>query len=279
MRTRPFFGGAVQVPCDHALRAALVEIILKEPVVCPIDKQLVICQYTPLVMNVTNKMWHNGFGHFWGQVEDLFQEGVIGLIRAVEGWNPDRGTKFVTYAFTCIYRHVQSVTNAGDGIIHVPHDVTYCQLDELDEKFTRAISLAYKQARSGVKSLSHDCDNYQPCDERWSETEFKESLEEVQTALRSLREREIDIIKRRIGLDGEEETLLSISETHDISKERVRQVEANALAKLKNWLMERDPDEYVTQVARSKMFTTNLFPHAIDGTADQVAKEPEEVPA
>jgi len=63
----------------------------------------VVCQYRGLVWKIARKFFRSGL-----DPDDLFQEGCIGLIKAYDLFDPDRGAKFMTYAYPWIYAAIQA---------------------------------------------------------------------------------------------------------------------------------------------------------------------------
>jgi len=129
--------------------------------------------------------------------DDLLQEGKIGLMKAVHDFDSDRGTNFFKFATW----HIQ----------------------------TRIRRFLMKEVcRSEFPSGLHVHDSAQP--------EFDEMLERSQSvsmAMRCLPEREKVVISMRFGMSGDSpRTLREIGEKLGISRERVRQIEMNALRRL-----------------------------------------------
>lgn len=256
-----------------------VDRILSNKFKTPEEKQLVVVQFARLVKRIASIIWKKKIGRHWGSFEDVFQEGIIGLYRAINGYNAENGTKFISYAYSCVYRHIIAKAIEGSSIIRVPHNTTLkCkEEDELDEKFNTALQLAYKRTRNITSIQNQYEDECQIEDKSLNEKEFKNSLEEVKKALSNIKERQADILKRRMGLENyEEQTLQEIGDFYKISKERTRQLEESAINKLKNWLKETDPDTYNIQVARSKIFKSNKKITPIDIVAETVAQKPKE---
>ena len=209
---------------------------------------------------------------------------MLGLLHAVREYRPEHesGAKFFTFAYRCVWTRIKRFCQ--QGIIHVPANFL-CRTDEgveddLDAKFDSACRMAYRKAIQ-AKEFSVVGDEFRDIPEgsiTVSETEWEESLDEVKKALRILsdKRREVMILRSGLGEDREEKTLQEIGDLYGNSRERMRQLEESSIAKLRNWLMETDLKTYDAQVARSKMFSTNLVPHPVNGTADSVAPAPRE---
>ena len=92
-------------------------------------RDLLICAYLPLVNNVSRRF--TGLGE---SQSDLIQEGTIGLLNAVDHFNPDHGVKFITYATHLITSQIQHYLRDRGRLIRQP-----AWIQELNTKVTRAI--------------------------------------------------------------------------------------------------------------------------------------------
>ncbi len=92
-------------------------------------RDLLICAYLPLVNNVSRRF--TGMGE---SQSDLVQEGTIGLLNAVDHFDPDHGVKFITYATHLITSQIQHYLRDRGRLIRQP-----AWIQELNTKVTRAI--------------------------------------------------------------------------------------------------------------------------------------------
>jgi len=76
-----------------------------------------------------------------GDSEDLIQEGMLGLLSAIRTYDPEKGTKFSTYAEFCVRRRIYSAIKSASGNKHTPLN-SYISLESplLDESSTQNVS-------------------------------------------------------------------------------------------------------------------------------------------
>ena len=222
-----------------------------------------------LVVNIAKK--YSGRGMSLG---DLIEEGNLGLIKAVDYFDPDRGTRFSTYAAWWIKQSIKRALLENVQPVHIP---TYMVAlinqwrhiaAELESSLGRApnieemaniMHLSLRKAKiidQIVKILGSVRDAHSGDDS--SEDEMFEATledhsggqpedalvadEEKTKALRLLNEiepREASILKLHYGLDGRRPlTLRQIGEKLGLTRERIRQVQRDALTKLYEYMNE-----------------------------------------
>jgi RNA polymerase primary sigma factor len=162
------------------------------------------------VIMVAKRYQHQGV-----PLEDLVNEGNIGLIQAAARFDPDRGVRFVTYAVWWIR---QAMLNALRPVAAAAWTLS---LDSPVADFEDAEPFGACLQDTSV--------------EKPEESTVAASLrDEVDAVLAGLSRRESVILRHRFGLDGRRPaTLLETSRKHGLSKERVRQIETKALRKLR----------------------------------------------
>jgi RNA polymerase sigma factor (sigma-70 family) len=223
-------------------------------------KQEMITRNLRLVISVARKFRTNL------PLIDLIQEGNIGLIRAVEKYDYRRNVKFSTYAVWWIKQAMRRVVFNHSTLIRTPEYMlvsipqVYKAQQRLATELGRAptvqeiaehLGIPRKQVeRSMVPvrepiSLDHPFAsehtssfiNVLPDSKAVSSQEFLEQqdlAEHIERVLHKLTSREAEVIRRRFGLHARPtETLRQVGLRLHLSHERVRQIEVDALAKLK----------------------------------------------
>jgi RNA polymerase sigma-32 factor len=213
-----------------------------------------------------------------GQLADLIQEGNVGLVQALEKYDPSKGTKFSYYASfwikAYIYKYLinnwsqvkigttqaqrklfynlgkvkKNLQDQGlrptPGRIAAELRVTRAEVVEMEKRFqNRDRSLnAPLPSRSDGEQLDTISDEAIDTEEVVARAQVNDLVRESADRFKSqLSRREREIFDRRI-YSGQPVTLQVLAERFDISRERVRQIEAKILEKMRRYFVEEVPD-------------------------------------
>lgn len=224
-------------------------------------RQELIMSNLRLVVNIAKKYTNRGLS-----LMDLIQEGNLGLIRAVEKYDFQMGNKFSTYAvwwikqaviraiadkgrvirvpvhmveiYNQVVKHARELTQQT-GHEATPHEISQRMGLPLD-KVVDALKVANtpvplekpigEEEESTLAQFINDTNAVSPIDEMMT----KDMAYQVREGLRSLSPREERVLRMRFGIDEpRRHTLDEVGQAFNVTRERIRQIEANALRKLR----------------------------------------------
>jgi RNA polymerase primary sigma factor len=222
-----------------------------------------------LVVNIARRYIGKGL-----ELPDLIAEGNIGLLRAVDDFNPAMGTRFSTYACHWIKQAIRQALKYTTRTIRIPAYMvdllikwrqTAARLrDELGrpptrEEVARCLRIPRKRL-AGLQQAIKVCDSSLLNDHSDDNWPFEETLTDSRTKtadtalgdaeeqqmvhqlLDTLDQREATVLRLRFGFDDEDtHTLHEIGERLGLTRERVRQLQSEALRKLAERLVARRP--------------------------------------
>jgi RNA polymerase primary sigma factor len=242
--------------------AATIRKIREGEAMCETAKEELIVSNLRLVVSIAKKYTNRGL-----QFLDLIQEGNIGLMKAVEKFEYRRGYKFSTYATWWIRQAITRAIADQARTIRIPvHMIeTINKLtrtsrslvqelgreptaEEIGERMDLPASKVRKILKIAQEPISLETPIGEEEDSHLGEfIEDKSAVspmesviaaarrEELRAVLKTLTRREEEVLVRRFGLvDGTEHTLEEVGRLHNVTRERIRQIESKALRKLRH---------------------------------------------
>lgn len=250
-------------------------------------KKAMISSNLRLVIHIAKRYQNRGLSF-----QDLIQEGSLGLVRAVEKFDPEKGFKFSTYSTWWIKQsilraiadqsrtirlpvHVHDLLNSikkhtrelhseygrapTDAEVAARMDLTLQKLRFLKDCSRPAMSMEASRQANGKKGgssgaqkevvVADSIQDSQPCPDEVTECRMLKT--DVEKLVDTLSPREQDVIRMRFGLDaGKPKTLEEIGNVFSVTRERVRQIEARALHKLRQPYRNHKLREYAVQEAK-----------------------------
>lgn len=229
---------------------------------CMASREHMIRANLRLVVMIAKRYQNRGM-----MLQDLINEGNVGLMRAVEGFDPEYGARFSTYGCWWIKQAIKRALINSVQPVHIPAYMVELiarwkketrnleeelgrtpEIDELAERMEvseKKVRFVIKAATAKKRPMQESdggegapptlgqllADDDQPGPEQ--KVMHEDNLDTIRQLLGAIDEREAKILRLRYGLNGEEPLTLKQIGTHvGLTRERVRQIEIEALRKL-----------------------------------------------
>lgn len=225
-------------------------------------RDIMICSNLRLVISIAKKYVNTRTLSFL----DLIQEGNLGLIKAVDRYEYDKGFRFSTYATWWIKQAINRSIDDQDRIIRIPvhmgeivrkvmkatQDIMQEEDEIPDNKLiAKKLDITEASVKQAFSIAGHPISLETPIGEYGDsylgdfieatdvnspeESAIESSLQmEINTQLQTLNEREQKILEMRFGLNNtQSHTLEQVGNHYGLTRERIRQIEAKALSKLR----------------------------------------------
>jgi RNA polymerase primary sigma factor len=225
-------------------------------------KNILVSSNLRFVVSIAKKYQTSGIS-----LLDLINEGNLGLIRAAERFDPDKGYHFISYAVWWIRQAIMLAISQKTSLIRIPLNRTsdLQRIEDVQKKLEHKLGRAPMPSEiaedldmedkeiSHLRNISQDFISLDASAGDSDDTTFMNLVEDkrvdapdkklmdeslrhtLDDVLATLTEAERRIIKLRFGLDGEKPlSLQQIGEQFNLSKERIRQIEKKAIRRLRH---------------------------------------------
>jgi RNA polymerase primary sigma factor len=234
----------------------------------PLARKTLIVSNLRLVISIAKKYLYYGL-----PLQDLIEEGNVGLMKAVDRFDPDRGCKFSTYATWWIRQAVtRSLSNHGRTVripVYITDNITRYKktAEELyiktgktptPEEMAEALNIKVTEAKklreyvdvvTPLENIESTDDEMRGIPESIQPQHVDRALEQMaldqqmEALMSELSDREANIVRFRYGLmDGEAHTLEETGKRFKLTRERIRQIEKDVMRRLRTFVTEHEDD-------------------------------------
>ena len=237
-------------------------------------KEKIVKSNLRFVITIAKKYQNHGL-----DLEDLISEGNIGLLNAIEKFEPSKGYKFISYAVWWIRQSILRAISDKGRMIRIPVNKTL-EITKIKKAFncvykTKSEQNEFEQVAkmlnlsdSYVKEMLHISGDMISLDQEIDSSDSSATMidfiedkinprpedeclnnslkDELDKAMSSLKPVERRVLRMRYGLDGEKEmSLQEIGDRFNLTKERIRQIEKKAIVRMQHPVRKNRLEVYV----------------------------------
>ena len=211
-----------------------IELCKKAQQGCRHSMDKMVTSNLGLVSSIAKKLYYKNEQYSF---EDMFQEGVIGLMKAISKFDATEGCRFSTYSYYWIYCFVSRYHTNQYGKIRIPShikDKLRKYEKEGDERLTEIKDMIPHV--TSLNKLVGDNSTLEELIVTEEDRDFYEELESIQGEMRKvLTEKEYDVLCHRYGIDGfDSKTQRECAKVYGVTYAAIYLIEKKAINKLKN---------------------------------------------
>ena len=169
-------------------------------------------------------------------ISDLISEGNMGLVKAIQKFNPERDVKFISYAVWWIRNSIQEFIKKRQMYLNIEKEEDTLNKPVSNNSFTYDVEDEYVIKKETVLSNEEDEEKREL---------HKNQRKIVNELLSDLSEREKFIIEEYYGLNGKEKNLEEIGNILGLTKERIRQIKFESLKKLRSNILLMEGADFI----------------------------------
>ena len=169
-------------------------------------------------------------------ISDLISEGNMGLVKAIQKFNPERDVKFISYAVWWIRNSIQEFIKKRQMCLNIEKEEDTLNKPVSNNSFTYDVEDEYVIKKETVLSNEEDEEKREL---------HRNQRKIVNKLLSDLNEREKFIIEEYYGLNGKEKNLEEIGNILGLTKERIRQIKFESLKKLRSNILLMEGADFI----------------------------------